>query len=153
MATKKPSSTARLGKVLAAVSVLSVSVGMVAAEAAVDSYLQLKGESKQDKNSNQIKYGVQNKTSTQLKLDSAQDKWNTQKKYNTQMKLQSGQDKWSNQDKYSTQMKYGSSQLKYESGQIKGESKQGKMDSMYMKHALNPQPLPPGRKAPENGQQ
>lgn len=88
MTTKKTGKTraARLGKVIAALSVLSVSVGMVAAQAA-DNSVQIKGETRQHKTSTQIKLNSsQNKTSTQIKGESSQIKLeSTQHKGTTEL--------------------------------------------------------------------
>jgi len=87
------------GTLLAAVSIIAMSVGMVSAEAADNANNQgvLIGLSKQDK------------TSTQLKYESHQDKW-----HSSQLKGES------------SQLKYQSQQLKLNSTQQKGNSMQMK---------------------------
>jgi hypothetical protein len=101
-------------KLLAAVSALSLSVGMVPAIAADQT----------DQATSQ-----QHKTSTQLKFDSMQHKSSNQLKYESnQLKLDSMQHKSSNQLKLDSMQHKSSNQLKQN-----GSS-----------HNLNPQPLPPG---------
>jgi len=131
---------AHLARLLAAVSVLGVSVGMTAA-VAEDSQNKgvLIGLSKQDKHANQLKY------------ESTQDKWHSSqiKGENNYLKYESSQDKWrSNQDKWhSSQIKGESSQIKLDATQMKYSTQQ-KVNSTQTKidaGALNPQPEPPGR--------
>ena len=84
MSTETPKSKAQAGKLLAAVSIIGMSVGMVAAQAA--------------ENGNQgilIGMSQQQKASTQLKYESHQDKWHSSqiKGESSQIKLDSMQHK------------------------------------------------------------
>jgi TolA-binding protein len=105
-------------KLLAAVSVLSLSVGMVPALAA-------------DQNNQGTSTQIKGETH-QIKLDSMQHKQNS-----NQLKLDSTQIKGE-----SHQIKYDSMQHKQNSNQIKQDSIQLKQNDNT--HHLNPQPLPPG---------
>lgn len=129
--------TASRSKLLAAVSVLGLSVGMMPTQAADQN-----GQpdmSQQQKDSHQLKLDSnQYKESHQLKLDSAQHKLN------------------SNQYKESNQLKLDSTQVKQNSSQMKLNSNQYKENATVSpgaKQGFNPQPDPPGDKANTGGSQ
>jgi hypothetical protein len=127
--SKESTTSGLAGKLLAAVSVLGVAVGMAPAVAA-----DQQGTSLQDKHSTQIKGDssqIKVQSSNQIKIDSNQYKESHQLKYDShQLKLDSMQHKSSNQMKY---------------GDVVTEKQNT--------HELNPQPLPPGAKAPNGSPQ
>lgn len=128
----KTSADSKAATLMAAVSIIGLSVGMTPAAAEDANKGVLIGLSQQDKHSTQVKQSTSNqyKESNQLKLQGS-----------NQLKLENHYLKYD-----SNQHKADSHQLKYESQQIKGESVQRK-NSTQMKqntHSLNPQPLPPG---------
>jgi len=106
MGTETPKNKLNPGTLLAAASIIGMSVGMVAAQAEETGNSQgvLIGLSQQDKHAAQLKY------------QSQQDKW-----HSSQLKGESSQLKYE-----SSQIKYGSQQIKLHSTQQKGESVQKK---------------------------
>jgi hypothetical protein len=122
MAEKLDSRAGQIGKLMAAVSVLGVSLGMIQATNAASEDTQagtaqsLKGESLQDKHTQFLKgQSVQDKHTQFLKTESLQGKHQNQLKFDSQ------------QHKTSTQIKTDSNQIKNGSEAVQ----------------LNPQPEPP----------
>jgi hypothetical protein len=129
----KTSTDNKIATLMAAVSVIGLSVGMMPAKA---DDLNKQQETaalfiKHDSNQSKVK------GSSQIKIDSQQIKYGSQ-----QQKADARQLKID-----SVTIKQNSIQQKGHSQNIKLDSKQIKIDSMQQKgttHSLNPQPLPPG---------
>ncbi|MDE2135593.1 MAG: hypothetical protein KGM97_00360 [Alphaproteobacteria bacterium] len=151
MTTKKQTSgdsrKAHIGKLLTAVSVLGVSLGMAPAQAADNAATT--GRTGAGQSDVSFNYGKvesnQYKESNQLKLDGNQQKCATHMKWDT------------TQQKCSSQIKMESNYLKWDTNEHKYDSNYLKLDSTQSKHgttpALNPQPLPPGSKPPPSSGQ